>query len=777
MKPRKHSVRLSINFSFALLIITTFVAIGYFVFSNWKASVERIIGEIHNNTQMQILSQIDKYVQTSWAINEANHILLEEELIDLHDKRQREIYFANVIKSNMDEIYSFSYGTEDGEYYGARRNQNNEIEAYENSAATEHRSRYFSLSDNLTAAKLVQETGVFDARTRDWYLLAKQAKTPVFSPVYKHFVMDDLTISAAYPLYNSHGALKGVLGTHLTLATLNNYLKDLIDDIGGTVYIVEKNTGALIANSRNRPNFTKLPGAAIQRILLNDTGEDTSIAAYEAYMQQGQIDSIMQQDGGRIFSRVFPYENPGLSWLIIVSIPSAPFTAGIMHSIWLSILVSSAAILLAIFLYIKNTERILKPIYNLIETTEKFSAGVLTERAKIFHNDEIGELAQAFNKMAAQLYDLVHRLEEKIKDRTAKLERTNRELALRTQELKREKDLVVQNYNQLSQLHDIAAQVQEGFLPTALENEFVAASYIYKPLQKLSGDMLDFTWLPNRNTLSGFIVDVSGHGLLAALRTNIVHGLLHQVYLEELSLPEKMQRVNRASLRYFNEYTYATVIYFEIDFNEHVLRFSAGGNNTMLAFCRQRQGWVRLPGSLVGMFAEEAEYGELVLPVQPGDVFVFGSDGLFEVLDASKLERLDHTAVLTYLQQQSDADGRWDDASAICISIKGEKTWPLYFDLTRPTEWSFICLRIRQFIEQVAPNIALEVEAAVSNVVEAIFAQGRAILSVRIKCNRIGRQLVVRIRYTETLPDITVAAKGRILYNKLRTELMFIYMF
>ncbi|WP_198138390.1 HD domain-containing phosphohydrolase [Clostridium carboxidivorans] len=86
---------------------------------------------------------------------------------------------------------------------------------------------------------------------------------------------------------------------------------------------------------------------------------------------------------------------------------------------------STIILILSILIYIKSTGNVLKPIYNLIDATEKFSKGDFSYRAKIYKNDEIGRLSSSFNNMAEQLYILINKLEEKVKERTTELEKTN----------------------------------------------------------------------------------------------------------------------------------------------------------------------------------------------------------------------------------------------------------------------------------------------------------------------------------------------------------------
>lgn len=422
------SIKNFIILSFILLIISTFSILGYFIFASWRISAEHFVTEFRNNTNNIILKQMEHYINTPTFINEANYTFIKNGMVDLNNKKTREIYFANVIKSFDEEVYSFSYGTETGEYYGARRNEENKIEIIENNETTNGKSRYYATTQDFTAAGLIEETDKFDPRTRNWYQIAKQTQKPIFSPIYKHFVMPDLAITAAYPIYNKEGILQGVLGTHITLSKINIFLEELVKDNGATAYIAEKDSGYLVANSLGIQNFEFLTNNTIKRKTIAEIDNKAIIDAYQEYKKNATTNFIVNSNDDKLYIQLTAYQREGLDWVIITTIPESPFTAGITKSIRLSILVSILAIIIAIIIYMRSTEIVLKPIYNLIKTTEKFSEGDFLQRAKIYRNDEIGMLSTAFNKMAEQLYLLINTLEEKIKNRTTELEKTIFEL-------------------------------------------------------------------------------------------------------------------------------------------------------------------------------------------------------------------------------------------------------------------------------------------------------------------------------------------------------------
>ncbi|WMJ89086.1 HD domain-containing phosphohydrolase [Anaerocolumna sp. MB42-C2] len=436
MEKKRISMKVIIIITFILIMVVTFSIIWFIVFINWKTSKDNIISEMEQQTNTVIINKIESLINLPITINEENSNLLKNNIIGIHNKKEREQFFAGVIKTYSNEVYSFSYGTEKGEYYGARRNQNNEIEIIENDAATQGHSFYYSTKQDLTSDKLVDKTDVFDPRGRDWYKMAKEEKKPVFSPIYKHFVMDDLALSAAYPIYDSKGNLEGVLGTHIILGNINKYLKNILKGKNASAYIIEMNTGDLVANSMEQANFKVATDSQIKRININEIKDKLIVNAFRYYKSNKQNNFISKIPGEKYHIKLTKYDKDGLNWLIITSIPESQFASLISYSFRLSVIFSIAALIIAMIVYMKSADMIFKPIYNLINITEEFTRGNFNIRAKFYRNDEIGKLSTAFNQMAERIYNLIHNLEENVRIRTKELERANISLKNREDDLR-----------------------------------------------------------------------------------------------------------------------------------------------------------------------------------------------------------------------------------------------------------------------------------------------------------------------------------------------------
>ena len=304
-------------------------------------------------------------------MNAINHNIIANGIVDFNNKNERDAFFASIIKSSNEKIYSISYGLENGDYYGARRNGNGDIQIYRRNAETNGHSIYYSVTEDMTEGRFLEDQGKFDPRTRPWYSLTKEAGKPIFSPLYKHFVKDDLVLTSAYPIYNKEGNLQGVLGTRITLSSLNDYLKEVVADRMATAYVVERNSGELVANSLDNQSFQPLSDGTYKRISIDTIENKSILEAYENYKKTAENKVIKKTEDGNLHIKLTEYKQDGVDWLIITAISDRQFTDEINKNIQTAIVLSIIALLLSMVIYKKMTDVILKPINNLIECSRK----------------------------------------------------------------------------------------------------------------------------------------------------------------------------------------------------------------------------------------------------------------------------------------------------------------------------------------------------------------------------------------------------------------------
>ncbi|SHH49549.1 HD domain-containing phosphohydrolase [Clostridium grantii] len=431
------SLRLIFSTTFFGLLIMTILGVGYIVFSNWMASVNETIIEMAEDKNKDIVSMVNNYLLVPERINENNYKLIENKIVDINNEREREMFFVGVLMSNNSEpLYSFSYGTESGEYYGARRNENYDIEIMKNNADTEGHSWYYKVTNKMTSGDIAVKAGKFDARTREWYKAAKESGKFIFSPIYKHFIMNDLTISAAIPVYDNEGEVNGVLGAHIILSRIDDFLKDITGDINALAIIIDKNTGELVANSFDLNNFEILKDGNIKRKNIIEIHNKALIEAYNNYSINNKDSYQVVSEGENFYTRTTEYSKNGLEWLIITAVPQNIFMAAIYRNMKSTFIFTILVIIITLVVLLKITNRYLKPMTNLKTVTEKFAQGDLSQRVVIATKDEVGDISNSFNKMADIISILVNDLEKKVEERTVELEYTNTALKENSERLR-----------------------------------------------------------------------------------------------------------------------------------------------------------------------------------------------------------------------------------------------------------------------------------------------------------------------------------------------------
>jgi signal transduction histidine kinase len=112
----------------------------------------------------------------------------------------------------------------------------------------------------------------------------------------------------------------------------------------------------------------------------------------------------------------------GIIWVLIAEINTAealaPANRLLISSLGAGLLVGILILLIA---YVVSN-RIARPIQQLTDTAKLITQGDLTQQAHINTNDETGVLAQAFNLMTRQLGQFIDTLEQRVVDRTERLE-------------------------------------------------------------------------------------------------------------------------------------------------------------------------------------------------------------------------------------------------------------------------------------------------------------------------------------------------------------------
>ena len=205
-----------------------------------------------------------------------------------------------------------------------------------------------------------------------------------------------------------------------------------IYDVDGRVIrgilAIRSDAGSIRALMESTPGFEEADTYLVDRAYNPVTNTRTVV---DTVSTQATLEAILNNvTGGQgIYEN---YENESVlgyyEWfepMQVAIISEVPLSAVLFNST--RALVGSAVLALfiismAIAAVAISAHSIVNPITVLAQTTESFAAGKLSARAPIERQDEIGALAKSYNQMAAQLQEIIGRLEQRVNDRTRDLE-------------------------------------------------------------------------------------------------------------------------------------------------------------------------------------------------------------------------------------------------------------------------------------------------------------------------------------------------------------------
>ncbi len=254
------------------------------------------------------------------------------------------------------------------------------------------------------------------------------------------------------------------------------------------------------------------------------------------------------------------------------------------------------------------------------EKVRGFGLGAVDYTSKPFQPEEV--------VARVETHLTIHRLRRR-------LEHANRDLAAANQRMKR--DL------------EAAADVQRSLLPDSPDRaEQMRFAWRYRPCDELAGDSLNVLRL-DRRRLGLYVLDVSGHGVPASLlsvavtrsltpRTDASCLVSDLDPAGERAVPvepaEVLRRLNVLYPMSGSASLYFTIVYGVLDLDAQSFTFASAGHPGPMVV---REGEADIRGSTgtpIGI-VEDAEFGQIEIPLEAGDRLYLYSDGLYEERDAA----------------------------------------------------------------------------------------------------------------------------------------------
>lgn len=336
-----------------------------------------------------------------------------------------------------------SVGFADGEYYAGSRppgGSDTGLRLLQARIAEQRRLHIYRVDDAARQTALVETPDTtFDARTRPWFVKARDSGRMAWYPAYPYSINDNggaydgMGIGMSAPLYDPAGEFIGVTAADVALTQLSGLLREWSKESGGVAFLTESN-GQLLASSTAQALY-HAHGDSIERIAPAHSDNPLLRAADSARRAAGQADgnAFLRVDGIRYLFNWRSYQlelGPPLS--IGVILPQSHFDTLVSDTLENMFYLGLAVLLFSLLLSLLATDWISRPLIRLSQAASRMAAGnwqaAGQESSPV---REVAALFTAIDDMALQLQRHTASLERQAADLRSGNERLQSEIGER----------------------------------------------------------------------------------------------------------------------------------------------------------------------------------------------------------------------------------------------------------------------------------------------------------------------------------------------------------
>lgn len=324
---------------------------------------------------------------------------------------------------------------------------------------------YFGSADGpIVDGKGWQAPADFDSRTRSWYKAAVNANAIVFGDPYLDKVTNKMALPVAMPLKDADGKVRGVLSEDILLQTMIDAIKAINPYDTGYAFLLDQK-GTLLVHPDQQ--------AIGKNIAAADQLKDVKAAWND--MQAADSGFFRGEINGQ--AALLAYQKiPVSGWILALQIPADKAYEPLTKLRWLFACGTMLAILVVAGATWLVSRRITRPIERLAKQVSQLAAGNLTVQAEPSSEDEIGQLAKDFNKMADYLRNLIRNIQIQ-----------SQQLAAASEELTASSDQSAQASQQVTQSVTMISEQTANQTAAAAETSGIIETMAER-IQEISGN-------------------------------------------------------------------------------------------------------------------------------------------------------------------------------------------------------------------------------------------------------------------------------------------------
>ena len=498
------------------LVLLTGAVITWLAHLSARQSTDTLTDALFREASAHAVSETQAFAERATPVVEALRRLANDGLVlDDVDKLDRQL--LAFLQSNPGLSW-VSYSDEAGTFTGAYRTADGKQHVRQTRIANGKTPtlEYDVQPGGAWRLAKPEFDSAYDPRVRPFYTKIKAAGRLVWMPPYIFYDQGVPGITCGAPLLDRAGRFRGVVTADFDLNALTTFVAQLSVSPNSRFFMYTSQE-TLLAHPTQKVIGTAGQRAAGELLTLGDMN-DPLVEAFRGRVPRDPLPAGASES----FQR-FQFDRDGIQylasttafrigddqvWVIAAVAPKADFLADVWRSQATALMAATGALLVAVLLAALMARSVSTPVLKMIGFMNRVGSGDLEAQAAFGGSREFRDLADALNRMIADLRD------------------------------------------RLRLLHSlgIAMEVQQRLLPSGppqVRGLDVAGHSTY--CDETGGDYYDFLVLDKATSDAVLVVlgDVMGHGVAAALVMAGVRSVLRDRATAAGDLAELMSRLNR----------------------------------------------------------------------------------------------------------------------------------------------------------------------------------------------------------------------------------------
>ncbi|EDX73204.1 PAS fold family [Coleofasciculus chthonoplastes PCC 7420] len=412
---------------FVLQIVGTVGLVGYLSYRNGQKTVDNLAYQLIDEVDERVEQNVSHYLESPHQVTQTLAAAIRTGVIDWKNFPGLERYFAQQLQI-YGTVSSMAIVTEEREFLNvAKLLESDSLVIRVLDQSTNYAFHYYTANLQGQRIKRTHVRYDFDPHNDppqgdSWYQATKQAGKGIWHPLVSLSQGVDqplLLIANFLPFNDSEGTFQGILTATFFVPELAEFLEGMEVGKTGQVFIINRK-GDLVASSTGEipfkpdldADYRKNKNLQDWRLPVQQSRNPLTKAAVNFLLTQVKHQSEIKQDqtfkftfnDNRYFLHINPIqEQSGLNWFIVTVVPESEFMAEIYANTRTTIALCIAALILSILLGISTARWVTKPILQLNIAADEIARGEWQQSIPINRGDEVGQLANSFNIMAAQL--------------------------------------------------------------------------------------------------------------------------------------------------------------------------------------------------------------------------------------------------------------------------------------------------------------------------------------------------------------------------------------